>query len=57
LPNVLIGETGSITAGRTQSHTEAVESDEKQRGELLAMAIFWDFLAEHCPHHPANEIG
>src|SRR5262245_62412192 len=29
LPNVLIGETGSITASRTQSHTEAVESDEK----------------------------
>src|SRR5215831_8874658 len=87
LPNVLIGETGSITASRTQSHTEAVESDEKhkeaigsvpnrlpmacrpvptsrpqglngkERGELLAMAIFWDFLAEHCPHHPANEIG
>jgi hypothetical protein len=32
-------------------------STEKERGELLAMAIFWDFLAEHCPHHPANEIG
>src|SRR5262245_66652081 len=31
LPNVLIGETGSITASRTQSHTEAVESDEKHK--------------------------
>jgi hypothetical protein len=27
-------------------------SAEKERAELLARAKAFDFLAEHCPHHP-----
>jgi hypothetical protein len=25
----------------------------RERAELLSMAKIWDFLADHCPHHPA----
>jgi hypothetical protein len=31
-------------------------STEKERAELLEMAIFWDFLADRCSHqHPRND--
>ena len=28
-------------------------SAEKERADLLARAKIWDFLADHCPRHPA----
>jgi hypothetical protein len=30
---------------------------EKERNDLLSRAKTWDFLAEHCPHHPALNEG
>jgi hypothetical protein len=32
------------------------DSNERQRAELLAMAKVWDFLADHCQHHPKPTI-
>jgi hypothetical protein len=28
-------------------------STEEEQADLLARAKTWDFLADHCPHHPA----
>jgi hypothetical protein len=28
-------------------------STETERADLLARAKTWEFLADHCPHHPA----
>jgi len=33
--------------------TARMVSAEEERADLLARAKIWDFLADHCPRHPA----
>jgi hypothetical protein len=39
---------------RQAARTASTETD---RADLLARAKTWDFLAEHCPRHPALNEG